>query len=61
MSCWTSAGRCDRPASFRLVTPDGKLVPGFYCREHAEATVSEYKAKLHETWTMMRSCAVGVP
>jgi hypothetical protein len=54
VSCWNSRGRCDRPVEVYVVAPDGKRVPGSYCRPCAEATVSEYKEKLGQEWTIGR-------
>ena len=50
---WPHTGsRCTAPAAVWLRAPDGKLVPGcYYCRRHANATVSEYQAKLGERWS----------
>lgn len=51
-SHWTGRVRCEAPGTLWLNAPDGKRVPGPpYCERHALATVTEYAAKLGETWT----------
>lgn len=39
-------------AEVGLYAPDGSGPWGFMCREHAEAAIAEYAAKLAEAWTM---------
>ncbi len=52
--CRTGSGdKCGKEAPFRLISPDGLIVPGcFMCREHAEDCVKEYARKLGEHWSI---------
>ena len=45
---WRS--RCKKQATVWLICPEGDKV-SYYCKAHAEATVKEYREKLHENWT----------
>lgn len=45
--------RCDKLATFHIVSPDGNRPPGCHeCSEHAIETVTEYMIKLVEAWTL---------
>lgn len=49
---WSPRGRCEDPALYWLIEPEGRRNPGGYvCRVHAQATIDEYEIKLGETWT----------
>lgn len=51
--------RCKASAEVRILSPDGKDVPGcWYCRPHAQEIIDEYTEKLHETWTMRELTAL---
>ena len=46
-----SHNRCQRAATYHLLTPDGKRCPGsVLCQEHGQAVVDEYATKLAEQW-----------
>lgn len=53
MKCTDGQGRaCAKEATLRIYNPEGKAVPGCWmCEQHAQAVVSEYKAKLGQEWT----------
>lgn len=42
----------DHGAEGWIVAPDGKRI-GHQCREHAQAAIDEYRAKLGEVWSFM--------
>lgn len=47
------ADQCKAHATHWLFDPDGKQNPGGWaCREHGDAVVEEYGAKLAEAWTL---------
>ena len=49
---WPNGTRCRNDATEWLIQPNGTKNPGGYvCREHAEAIITEYAAKLGEYWT----------
>ena len=45
-----SNASCDDRATVWMYGPDGKLVPGSWCRPCAERAAKEYREKLGETW-----------
>ncbi len=45
--------RCEKPAEGKMVSPDGQDVPGcYYCKQHADIIMAEYKEKLRQEWTL---------
>lgn len=50
---WPEGGRCRADATVWLIQPDGEPNPGgYYCRHHGEATVTEYREKIGQRWTL---------
>jgi len=52
--------RCTNAATVWLHAPDGRKVPGcWYCQQHANAIVTEYREKLNEVWTARKIDNLG--